>query len=190
MIQKDYCWILLCGGLIVLLLLAVWKIEIQRKKLAQYDKEDVRIETEVLPGHLPIRSNEDFYGERTHFTFSPDKKTIAFVQDVFQEYGNDWEKYWALKVLNPSTKKEKTLFVDDTHLSSYVWRNDQSIRVFHSPGPGLRVYKDVSLQREAPIFTKDYRGEEFWILDEGYVQEVKNYLKAERTYRAYEEINR
>jgi len=36
-----------------------------------------------------VTSNEDFNGDKTHFTYSPDKTIIAFVQNVFEEYGND-----------------------------------------------------------------------------------------------------
>ncbi len=185
--RKEYSiWMLVCGGLMLLLVLTVLEIVVQRNILAS-DQRRILVEHDVVPGDPPVRSSEDFHGEKSHFTFSPDQTMIAFVQNVFKDYGYDWEKYWALKIFNPSTGQEKVLFVDDTHLSSYTWLNNKIIRVFHGAGTGVRVYRDIVALRDAPLFTKNYRGEEFWAVDEAYVQEAQNYVTAESTYRVHKE---
>lgn len=130
------------------------------------------------------RSNEDFLGEKSHFAFSPDKSFIAFVQDVFDEYGEDWDKYWALKVLNLTTNGERTLVVDDTRMSSFQWLDNQILRIYHHAGPGVRAYFDVDAGRKEPIFTKDFVGTGLWLLDTDYVTKAK---ESQEAYRLYHE---
>lgn len=137
--------------------------------------------------HPPVRSNEDFLGEKSHFTFSPDKSFIAFVQNVFDEYGGDWDKYWALKAFNLTTKEEKILVVDDTRMSSFQWVDNQTLRVHHHAGPGVRAYFDVKVERKEPIFTKDFVGTGLWLPDETYNQGAKEIQEAYRTY--YERVS-
>lgn len=132
--------------------------------------------------HPKVTGNQDFNGERSHFTFSPNRKLIAFVQDVFDEYGNDWEMYWALNTFNPETSEERTLVIDDTKMSSYEWVDDKIIRVYHNAGTGVRVYLDVSVDRESPLFTKDYEGPDIWIPDAEYSQRAKDFLEAAGIY--------
>lgn len=133
----------------------------------------------------PVTSNEDLYREKTHFTFSPNKKHIAFVQNVFEEYGGDWDKYWALKLFDPEDGSEKTLLVDDTKMSSYEWFDDDTIRVFHNTGVGVRGYRDVSIYRDEPIFFKDHKkleNEFFWKADEEYIRQVREHQEAMEIY--------
>jgi len=132
--------------------------------------------------HPKVTSSQDFHGEKTNFTFSPNKKLIAFVQNVFEEYGNDWDRYWALKVFDPETDGEKTLVVDDTRMSSYIWLDNKTIRVFHNAGTGVRVYLDVSANRVSPLFTKDYEGPEIWTPDIEHSQKTREVVEAERVY--------
>lgn len=145
----------------------------------------VESESEVENQHPAVTSNEDFYGEKTDFRFSPSKKYIAFVQNVFEEYGHDWDKYWALQLFYMESGTEKTLFVDDTRMSSYEWLSDETIRVFHNAGTGVRAYKNISVDREKPLFFKDYKRSEskpFWIVDEEYSQQVKDFEEARKRY--------
>lgn len=107
-------------------------------------------ETEYPPS---VTSNEDPNGERSHFTFSPDKKYIAFIQDVFKEFGEDVDRYWALKIFNPATREERSLLIDDSKLSGYDWLDAETLRVFHSAGTGVRVFKDIQVGG-APLFSK------------------------------------
>lgn len=132
--------------------------------------------------HPPVTSNQDFQGEKSHFLFSPDRKLISFVQNVFEEYGNDWNRYWALKVLDIKSGKEKTLVVDDTKMSTYDWLDNENLRVFHNAGTGLRVYLDVSVKRDQPLFTRKYSSPNIWALDEEYIQNAKNYHDARNAY--------
>lgn len=132
--------------------------------------------------HPPITSNQDFQGEKSHFLFSPDKKLISFVQNVFEEYGSNWSRYWALKVFNLQTGQEKTLVVDDTKMSTYDWLDNENLRVFHNAGTGLRVYLDVYVERDQPLFTREYSGPDIWSLDEEYIQKAKNFHEARNTY--------
>lgn len=132
--------------------------------------------------HPPVTSNEDFQGEKGYFTFSPDKKFIAFVQNVFDEYGNDWDNYWALNVFDPKTKEEKTLIIDDTRMSSYEWFTDKTIRVYHNAGTGIRVYLDMSVDRETPLFTRDYEGPDIWTPDAEYSRKSRDNMEARRVY--------
>ncbi|MEK7649054.1 MAG: hypothetical protein AAB400_04045 [Patescibacteria group bacterium] len=144
-------------------------------------------ETEYPP---PITSNEDSSDERSHFTFSPDKRYVAFVQDVFKEYGEDYDRYWALKIFDPATKEEQSLLVDDSRLSGYEWLNAEIIRVFHNGGTGVRAFKDIRIG-DALVFFKDskYTAEhsKFWMPDKTYTTEVVNSQKASEAY--YEKNN-
>lgn len=132
--------------------------------------------------HPPVTSNQDFQGEKSHFLFSPDKKLISFIQNVFEEYGSNWSKYWALKVFNLQTGQEKTLVVDDTKMSAYDWLDNKNLRVFHSAGTGVRVYLDTPVNKDQPLFTREFFGSDIWTLDEEYIQKAKNYHDARNVY--------
>lgn len=132
--------------------------------------------------HPKVTSNQDFNGEKSNFTFSPDKKLIAFVQNVFEEYGSNWDRYWALKIFNPETDEEKILVVDDTRMSAYEWFNNNNLRVFHNAGTGVRVYLNVSVNKISPLFTKDYNGPEIWTPDMEYAREAKDTVEARWVY--------
>jgi len=132
--------------------------------------------------HPKVGSNQDFQGEKSNFTPSPNKKQISFIQNVFEEYGNDWDKYWALKIFSPDTREEKTLVVDDIKMSSYQWLDDKTLRVFHNAGTGIRVYLNVSVDRSEPLFSKDYSGAEIWTIDDEYIQKAKDTQAATRRY--------
>lgn len=132
--------------------------------------------------HPKVGSSQDLQGEKSNFTFSPNKKQIAFVQNVFEEYGNDWDKYWALKIFSPDIREEKTLVVNDTKMSSYEWLDDKTLRVFHNAGTGVRVYLNVSVDRSEPLFSKDYSGAKIWTIDDEYIQKAKDTQAAARRY--------
>lgn len=145
----------------------------------------VTASAESLNQPPPLTSSEDFNSERSHFYFSPDRKYISFIKDVFEEYGRDWKKYWALIIFDPQTGKEKTLFVDDSRMSSYQWIDSEFIRVFHNAGTGVRVYLDVPINQESLIFTKDFEGSGSWLPDDLYAQRAKDTQEA---YRLYNEL--
>lgn len=134
-----------------------------------------------------VASSEDPNSERSQFTFSPDKTYIAFIQDVFEEYGEDGDRYWALKIFDPARREERVLLVDDTHLSGYEWLDAKILRVFHDAGTGVRVFRDVSVT-SSPIFFKDAkyteRHSKFWTPDAAYAREA---VDAQEAWRAYNE---
>lgn len=132
---------------------------------------------------LPLASSDDPHGDRSLFTFSPDKKSIVFIKNVFTKYGEDYDRYWALVVFDPATRKEQELLVDDSHLSEYEWLSTEVIRVYHSGGTGVRVYRDVSIG-DTPVFFKDSKytskHTNFWISDEKYTAQTIDAQEAER----------
>ena len=128
-----------------------------------------------------VTSNEDFNGDKTHFTYSPDKTIIAFVQNVFDEYGNDWGKYWAVKIYNIDTKKETTLLVDDSKMSAYIWLDDHTIRASHNGGTGVPAYVDIPTNSTSTIFTKNTNST-FWTLDIEFIQHAQDVLDSQRIY--------
>jgi len=148
--------------------------------------ESVQNRSEDIDCHPPVTSSEDFHGEKTNFSFSPDKKYIAFIQYVFNEYGEDWDKYWALKLFNPKTNAEKILFIDSYKMSQYSWLDNDNIRVFHSGGTGVRIYIDISVNEKLSIFSKNFKEGEGWLPDENYAMEAKNFQEA---WRLYHELN-
>lgn len=149
------------------------------RRLNEISQDQFRLYQEKYP---KVKSNQDFHGKRTNFEFSPDKKYISFVENVFDQYGNDWAKYWALKIFNLKTEKEKILAVDDTKMSSYLWLNNKTLQVFHDAGTGFRVYLKVSIEQDPPLFTKDYEGSDLWTVDEKYGQDAKDVVEAEKIY--------
>lgn len=178
--------------IIVILLLALLIMSV-RKNLTETGLwlEDVAMRLDAISksqfkdwqdNHPKVGSSQDFQGEKSNFTFSFNKRKIAFVQNVFEEYGDDLDKYWALKIFDSDTREEKTLVVDDTRMSSYEWLDDKNLRVFHSAGTGARVYLNVSTDRSEPLFTKDYSGTEIWTIDNEYFQKAKDTQAAARRY--------
>lgn len=156
---------------------------VNRRLLRQQEQKIVDVA--VVDQRPTVMSNEDFIGEKTHFTFSPNKQHIAFVQNVFEEYGSDWDKYWALKLFNPTEVIEKTLLVDDVKMSSYEWLNNKTIRVYHNSGTGIRSFRDVGIDVIEPIFYKNYKyinDDSFWQIDKDYIIKVREDQEAKENY--------
>lgn len=80
------------------------------------------------------------------------------------------------------TGQEKTLVVDDTKMSTYDWLDNENLRVFHNAGTGLRVYLNLSVKTDSPLFTTEHLGSDIWTLDEGYIQKAKNFHEARNAY--------
>lgn len=134
---------------------------------------------------LPCQSNDDIARRKDDFTFSPDSKYIAFVQDVFDEYGGDWDKYWAIKLLDVKTNQEKTIFIDDGKLSGYEWLTNNTIRVIQSGGTGVHMYRDVAISQAEPLSYKDYKyldNVKFWKMDDEYAKNARAAQLAEAEY--------
>lgn len=134
---------------------------------------------------LPCQSNDNLARREADFTFSPDSKYIAFVRDVFEEYGGDWDKYWAIKLLDVQTNQEKTIFVDDGKLSGYRWLTNDIIRVIHGGGTGVHMYRDITINQTKPLFYKDYKyldNAKFWKMDEEYARTARAAQLAEAEY--------
>lgn len=168
--------IIFIGGLFVFRV----KLDADRDLSAIY--ENVQNRSNDINCYPLVRSSEDFHGERTNFSFSPDKIYVAFIQDVFDEYGKDWDRYWALKLFDSKANKEKILFVGDYKVSRYSWLDGDTIRILRGAGTGVRVYLDVSIHEKQTIFSKDFKKGEGWLLDEKYSEEIKNIEEAQRLY--------
>ncbi|MDP3997876.1 MAG: hypothetical protein Q8P73_05250 [bacterium] len=139
------------------------------------------------PTKLPVTSNKNPYGERSLFDFSPDQKNIAFIEDVFEKYGHNYDRYYAVNVFNVESKREKSLLIDTYKISGFEWRNNDTIRVFLDAGTGIRAYRDISIQISKPLIFKDFvasshKPETFWTPDEQYLQELQRKQLANQKY--------
>ena len=141
------------------------------------------------PPIVTVTSNEDPQGNRSLFHFSPHKQQIAFFENVFAEYGTDYDRYYAITVFDLASQEERRIFIGTYKTSRFEWLDDETIRVFLNAGTGVRAYHDVAVQRAEPLVVKDYidRGEasSFWIPDQEYVQAVVEAGRAEQVYREF-----
>lgn len=120
-------------------------------------------------------------GKKDYFEFSPDKKYIAFLADTSDETRSS---YNALNVYDPSTRKEKTLLIDNYRLSGFVWINNNTVRAYRNAGTGVRVYHDIDVRSSETLIADNQpdEGINFWTPDAEYVQRAKDYAEAWRVY--------
>lgn len=128
------------------------------------------------------RHIEKLNSEKDHFTFSPDKQYIGFLENIFE---GDYTHYTAFKVYEPLLKQEKTLLIDNYHLSNFEWLNNTTARVYHSAGTGVRVYRDVDVRSSVTFVADDQLAQniEFWTPDLDYAKQVRGYTEAWLLYR-------
>lgn len=108
-------------------------------------------------GEISARSNR-------HLHWSPSKKYVSYSERVLDlenspEYYN---KYWAIKLLNPRTMKIKTIAVIDYHFASHAWFDDETIRIFKSFGSGVGGYIDIKIHTKEPVVTSDSNFDKSW----------------------------
>lgn len=172
-----FSWLFFFGVCLILILQLHEQKNLNARLAAEVKKE--------IAFPPPMTSNDDLTIGKTHFTFSPDQRHIAFIQDVYGAYGDDWDQAWALQLFSLEDNTERTLFVDDIHLSGYEWLDPGTIRVFHDGGTGVRAYRDVDIGKKKTLFFKDYKGKEserFWTMDDAYVKGIRESQDAYVTY--------
>jgi len=125
------------------------------------------------------------YGSMAYFSYSPDKKYIAFTDATFDESDN-LNSYWAVKILDVKTRNVKTLLVTDSHLYTYDWIGTTTLRVTESLGTGVRGFRDISTEIVKPDVYNDYikagRATEFWQPDKAYSEKFRSDQLAREVY--------
>lgn len=136
---------------------------------------------------VAVTGNEDIVGDRSLFHFSPNKQHIAFMENVFAEHDNDYDRYWTVTVFDVTSLEEHRIFIGTYKTSGFEWVDNDTIRVFLNAGTGVRAYRDVTARRSEPVVVEKYmdRGEaqQFWTPDQEYVEKAVNIQRAEQTYR-------
>lgn len=94
--------------------------------------------------------------------WSPNSKHLAFF-DMTRE--KNYDKEWSLKIINPITFQEKTVFVGTYKTSFYEWISNNIIRVYVNAGTGIRVYRDIDINIREPFVAIDNADSDFWTLE-------------------------
>lgn len=142
--------------------------------------ESYKMPNAIAPSHPAVTSNEDPYGDKSLFNFSPDRSYIAFLQDVFKENNRDYDRYYSLQVFDIKNRQEKSIFVGSNKTSGFEWVDNNTIRVYLDAGTGVRAYRDVDIHRTEPDV---YDGtDSFWTPDAEYVRKVRSYGEAWSMY--------
>ena len=66
-------------------------------------------------------------------------------------------------------------------MSTYKWVDNNTIRVSHNAGTGVRVYADIPTNLTSTIFTKN-KNSTFWTLDIEFIQHAQDVLDSQRIY--------
>lgn len=143
-----------------------------------------RVPGSTTPSHPAVTSNEDPYGERSLFNFSPNRNHIAFIQDVFTENDQDYDHYYSIQVFDVKNRKEKAIFVGSYKTSGFEWLDNKTIRIYLDAGTGVRVYRDIDINRTQPLM--DDGTNSFWTPDEEYAHKARSYGEAWRIYNGVE----
>lgn len=173
--------------------LAVWfHIDTGRDEWSWQEKlsAENKLDDEVNEVTTPTPSSKPYWAgvkksDQPHFTFSPNRKHIAFIQDTFREYGGDYDRNSAVHVFDIETQAERRLLVDDTKLSFYEWRDNVTLRVFHNAGTGTRGYRDFDITSSETIFSQEHKSSSspaFWAVDEEYTNAAQDAIKARQRY--------
>lgn len=99
---------------------------------------------------------------KSDLSLSPNKKHLAFFENVMEPAQKSFDREWALKIINPRTLKIKTIFIGDSNTSKYQWIDDQTIRVYLSAGTGVRIYRDININISEPFVAAEHLSPEFW----------------------------
>lgn len=127
------------------------------------------------------------YSDKSMFSFSPDQKQIAYIQNVFSEYGEDYDRHYAVQIFDVVNRKEKRIFVGDYKIATVTWLSSSTLRIYRNAGTGVRGYHDLTINQAEPLILKEYiannPGQRFWQNDREYEQKASIYELAEATYR-------
>lgn len=99
---------------------------------------------------------------KSHLFWSPNKKHLAFYEKIIEPDRRSFDREWALKVINPTTFKFKTIFIGDYKISHYLWLDDQTVRVFCSGGSGVEIYRDIKINVAEPFIASTHMSPEYW----------------------------
>ncbi|KKS65742.1 MAG: hypothetical protein UV40_C0002G0017 [Parcubacteria group bacterium GW2011_GWA1_42_7] len=128
------------------------------------------IEVILKPLGLTFRlTKTERYKSSLHW--SPDKKRLAFFEDIEDLTGKiDYDKAWAINVIDARTLRLKKVFIGDYHASSYEWISDKIIRVFVSAGSGVRIFRDLDIGAKEPFIFVENSSPDLWspVLDNRY----------------------
>lgn len=142
----------------------------------------------LSPANLLVKYDNIYnqkFDDKNAFMYSPDKRYIAFSENVFEENGENWDRYAAVKVFDPKTRTEKTVLVDGHRLSNFEWIEASVLRVYHNAGTGVRAYRDIDVEEfKETLYAQDQvkQGLPFWVPDKKYAREAQSYLEAWRVY--------
>jgi hypothetical protein len=91
--------------------------------------------------------------------WSPDKKHLAFFDDV----GESYDKQWFLKIINPLTLQTRVIFIGPWVTSHYKWINNNTVRAYVGGASGARSYHDTDIHIKEPFVAADHsRVEDSW----------------------------
>ncbi len=101
---------------------------------------------------------------KSNLEWSPNKKYVAFYENVREPTDESFDREWALKIINPRTLKIKTIFIGDYHTSNYQWIDDKTIRVYVNAGTGVKIYRDIDINISQSFIASEHMSPEFWTL--------------------------
>lgn len=99
---------------------------------------------------------------KTNLFLSPDKKFLAFYENIREPNDKNFDKEWTLKIINLRTLKIKTIFIGNYHTSDYQWMDNKTIRVFVDAGTGVDIYRDIDINVKEPFIASEHMSPEFW----------------------------
>lgn len=118
---------------------------------------------EIKPFGFSFQITHTNHHKSNDLTWSPNKKHLAFFENVMEPAQKPFDREWALKIINPRTLKIKTIFIGDSNTGEYQWLDDQIIKVNCSAGTGVRIYRDININISEPFVAAEHLSPEFWI---------------------------
>lgn len=116
---------------------------------------------EIKPFSIDIQLT-DTQKHKSHLTWSPNKKYLAFAERIMEPAENPFDREWAIKIINPKNFRIKTIFIGDDHTSEHQWLNDNTIRIYINAGTGVRAYRDIDINIPEPFIFAERKSPEFW----------------------------
>ncbi len=131
--------------------------------------DEKSIWVEIKPFGIQKKISQTNYYKSNDLKWAPDGKHLAFF-DMTRE--KNYDKEWSLKIINPKTFQEKTIFIGTYKTSRYEWLSDNSIRVYIDAGTGVRVFRDIDINVQEPFVAINNVDSKFWTLEKVLVSEV------------------
>lgn len=67
------------------------------------------------------------------FVWSPNKKRVAYLEEIDNNTDNISDKRYSLTILNPITLGEKTIYESDYYISNWAWLDNEELIVYYHP---------------------------------------------------------